>query len=90
MYAGSWTSDAKRYFSKTGCAAGTLADDYLKGASIRQEYLETAIYWAASAEGKTIEAYMAELEDLELDEENIKKIAGGKDGTRCSNLERRY
>ena len=24
------------------------------------------------------------------DEENIKKIAGGKDGTRCSNLERRY
>ena len=36
------------------------------------------------------EAYMAELEDLELDEENIKKIAGGKDGTRCSNLERRY
>ena len=60
VYAGSWTSDAKRYFSKTGCAAGTLADDYLKGASIRQEYLETAIYWAASAEGKTIEAYMAE------------------------------
>ena len=60
VYAGSWTSDAKRYFSKTGCAAGALADDYLKGASIRQEYLETAIYWAASAEGKTIEAYMAE------------------------------
>ena len=24
------------------------------------------------------EAYMAELEDFELDEENIKKIAGGK------------
>lgn len=60
VYAGSWTSDAKRYFSKTGCAADTLAGDYLKGASIRQEYLETAIFWAASAEGKTIEAYMAE------------------------------
>ncbi len=60
VYAGSWTSDAKRYFSKTGCAAGRLAGDYLKGSSIRQEYLETAIYWAASAEGKTIEAYMAE------------------------------
>ena len=55
VYAGSWTSDAKRYFSKTGCAAGTLADGYLKGASIRQEYLETVIYWAASAEGKTIQ-----------------------------------
>lgn len=60
VYAGSWTSDAKRYFSKTGCAAGTLADAYLKGSSIRQDYLETAISWAASAEGKTIEAYMAE------------------------------
>lgn len=31
VYAGSWVSDAKRYFSKTGCAASTLADDYLKG-----------------------------------------------------------
>ena len=30
------------------------------------------------------EAYMAELEDLELDEENIKKIAGGRiKGLRC-------
>lgn len=60
VYAGSWTSDAKRYFSKTGCAAGTLAGDYLKGASIRQEYLETAILWIASAQGQTIEAYMAQ------------------------------
>lgn len=60
VYAGSWVSDAKRYFSKTGCAADTLAGDYLKGASIRQEYLETAISWAASVEGKTIEAYMGQ------------------------------
>ena len=60
VYAGSWTQDAKRYFSKTGCAAGSLAGDYLKGSSIRQEYLETAILWAADAEGKTIEGYMAE------------------------------
>lgn len=52
--------NAKRYFSKTGCAADTLAGDYLKGASIRQEYLETAISWAANAEGKTIEAYMGQ------------------------------
>ena len=59
VYAGSWVSDAKRYFSKTGCAASILAGDYLRGSSIRQEYLETAILWAASAEGKTIEAYMA-------------------------------
>ncbi|MCD8334785.1 MAG: DUF262 domain-containing protein [Clostridiales bacterium] len=60
VYAGSWVSDAKRYFSKTGCAASILGGDYLTGASIRQEYLETAILWAASAENKSIEAYMAE------------------------------
>jgi predicted DNA-binding protein len=37
------------------------------------------------------EAYMAELEDFKLDEENIKRIAGGKDGSRgCPKLERRY
>lgn len=60
VYAGSWVSDAKRYFSKTGCAADKLAGDYLKGASIRQEYLETAIMWASSAEGITIQQYMAQ------------------------------
>jgi hypothetical protein len=60
VYAGSWTSDAKRYFSKSGCAADRLAGDYLKGSSIRQEYLETAILWAATDEGKTIEGYMSE------------------------------
>lgn len=59
VYAGSWVSDAKRYFSKTGCAADTLAGDYLKGESIRQEYMETAISWAAAADGETIEGYMA-------------------------------
>ena len=60
VYAGPWVSDAKRYFSKTGCAAGRLADNYMRGSSIRQEYLETAISWAAAAENKTIEGYMAE------------------------------
>lgn len=59
VYAGSWVSDAKRYFSKTGCPAGQLAGDYLTGSSIRQEFLETAIEWAASADGETIEGYMA-------------------------------
>lgn len=37
IYAGSWTASAKKYFSKTGCAADQLAGDYLKGSSIRQE-----------------------------------------------------
>lgn len=64
VYAGPWVSDAKRYFSKTsktGSAAKSIdADDYLKGTAIRQEYLECAIRWAAAAEGKSIEGYMAE------------------------------
>ena len=56
VYSGSWVSDAKRYFSKTGCAAYRLASDYMKGAAIRQEYLETAIEWISEG---NIEVYMA-------------------------------
>lgn len=59
VYAGSRTTDAKRYFSKTGSAADGLAGDYLKGTSIRQEYLETALSWASSRDGISIEEYMA-------------------------------
>ena len=57
VYAGTWTADAKRYFSKTGCPAHGIARDYLKGNSIRQEYLETAIDW--HSKGK-IEDYMSQ------------------------------
>lgn len=56
VYAGSWVSDAKRYFSKTGCVAYQIGSDYLGGSAIRQEYLETAIDWIS--EGK-IEDYMS-------------------------------
>ncbi len=60
VYAGPWTADAKRYFSKTGCPAYGLASDYLKGTAIRQEYLETAIKWHAGATSAgTIEEYMS-------------------------------
>lgn len=58
VYAGSWVTDAKRYFSKTGSAADGLAGDYLKGSSIRQEYLETALLWASDRENIEIEEYM--------------------------------
>jgi hypothetical protein len=57
VYAGSWVSDAKRYFSKTGCAAYQIGSDYLSGSPIRQEYLETAIDWISKS---NIEKYMAE------------------------------
>lgn len=60
VYAGSWLSDAKRYFSKTGCAAYQIGQDYLDGIPIRQDYLETAIDWISNARGSSdiIEKYM--------------------------------
>jgi hypothetical protein len=56
VYAGSWVSDAKRYFSKSGCPAYGIGSDYLKGSPIRQDYLETAIKWISS---DNIEVHMA-------------------------------
>ncbi|MGL4347656.1 MAG: HNH endonuclease [Chitinophagaceae bacterium] len=55
VYAGSWVSDAKRYFSKNGCVAYNIAKDYITGSPIRQEYLETAISWISKG---NIEIYM--------------------------------
>jgi len=56
IYTGTWLTDAKRHFSKTGCPAYNLASDYMKGSPIRQDYLETAISWISNEE---IEEYMA-------------------------------
>ena len=56
VYAGLWVSDAKRYFSKSGCPAYSLGNDYLNGSAIRQEYLETAIDWISKG---NIEVYMS-------------------------------
>ena len=50
VYAGTWIFDAKRYFSRTGCPASGIGKDYLKGSSIRQDYLETAIRWISKGE----------------------------------------
>ena len=50
VYTGPWVSDAKRYFSKTGCAAYGLGSKYLKGTANRQDYLETVIYWYGDRE----------------------------------------
>lgn len=60
VYSGSWVSDAKRYFSKIGCAAVKIGDKLLSGKMIRQEYLETAIEWIALTEGKSVDLYMSE------------------------------
>jgi len=56
VYSGSWVTDAKRYFSKSNCAAHAIGSDYLNGSAIRQEYLETAIHWHSKG---GIEKYMA-------------------------------
>lgn len=60
IYTGEWLTEAKKYFSKTGCPAYNIGEDYLKGSAIRQDYLETAIKWIAAKDGKEIEDYMAE------------------------------
>ncbi len=57
VYAGPWVSDAKRYFSRTGCPAKVISDAYVKGIPIRQELLETAIKWACG-DTKMIKEYM--------------------------------
>lgn len=60
VYTGSWVSDAKRYFSKTGCVAFNIGSDYLNGSPIRQEYLETVIGWINNDDSNDgIKMYMA-------------------------------
>lgn len=54
-FPGSWLTDAKRYFSKTGCPAYELGNKYLNGTAIRQDYLETVIKWISDNQ---IEDYM--------------------------------
>ena len=56
VYTGPWLTDAKRHFSKPGCAAYGLAKDYLNGSPIRQEFLETALCWLSKGQ---IEDYMS-------------------------------
>lgn len=55
-YIGAWLTDAKRKFSKTNCVAYKLANKFVKGSPIRQEYLETALSWIS---GGNISNYMS-------------------------------
>jgi len=56
IYTGPWLTEAKKYFSKSGCPAYGIGSDYLTGSAIRQDYLETAIDWISKG---NIEQYMA-------------------------------
>ena len=59
-YAGPWLSDAKNYFSKRNCVAGQMADGFIKGNPIRQDYLEKALKWIADRDNlEDGAAYMA-------------------------------
>lgn len=55
-YTGKWLSDAKSKFSKTNCVAYKVANKYVSGSPIRQEYLETALKWISN---NNIADYMA-------------------------------
>ena len=57
VYSGPWVTDAKRYFSRRNCAAYNMANDYLNGTPIRQDYLEKTIEWISN---NKIREYMSE------------------------------
>lgn len=56
VYTGPWLTHSKAIFSKTNCAAYLLANKYVNGSPIRQEYLQTAISWLSDGQ---IEQYMS-------------------------------
>lgn len=60
IYASRWLSDAKRKFSKKASLAEQKGGKYLKGSSIRQDFLESALAWIVDTrEDKKICEYMA-------------------------------
>ena len=56
VYSGTWVTDAKKHFSRTGCPAFKIGSSFITGAPIRQEFLETALRWISD---DNIESYMA-------------------------------
>ncbi|MBR2773682.1 MAG: DUF262 domain-containing protein [Selenomonadaceae bacterium] len=59
IYACTWLTDAKKYFSKPKCPAQVQYGKYLKGEANRQHFLETALKWIADRHGlRAVESYM--------------------------------
>ena len=59
-FVGPWLADAKKYFSKRSCVASKIADGYIKGNPIRQDYLEKVLSWIADRDNlKSGQMYMA-------------------------------
>lgn len=59
IYSGPWLENAKRYFSKPNGPAEDVAEGYMNGQPLRQDYLEQTIKWIAHRDGIVIEEYMA-------------------------------
>ena len=63
VYVGPFVTDARRYFSKHGCAAYKVGSDYMAGKLEEQAYLETILKWAARHDGihdtAPVDKYMA-------------------------------
>jgi len=61
VYAGSFVTDAKRYFSKSNCPAYGMSKELINGSPIRQDFLEKALEWIAASQGlkEGVESYMA-------------------------------
>ena len=69
IYSGSWVTQAKRRFSKTGCVAYKIGSDFMSGSTIRQDYFEKALKWIGDKQNLTIEQYMAQHQhDTDADE----------------------
>ena len=59
IYHGTWVTDAKKYFSKTGGPAYQIGGDYMSGSAIRQEYFESVLRWVCDRDDiASIEEYM--------------------------------
>ena len=59
IYACTWLTDAKKYFSKPYCPAQVQSGKYMSGKPIRQDFLEAALKWIADRDGlKAVESYM--------------------------------
>lgn len=59
IYTGEWLTEAKRHFSKSGCPAYQIAEKYMSGSTIRQDYLQTVLKWISERDGLEIEDYMS-------------------------------
>lgn len=60
IYHGTFTTDAKRMFSKADCRGYDKGKDYLTGSHIRQDYLEKALKWFVKGGDEEVETYMAQ------------------------------